>query len=81
MKISAFLLLSLCAHAAKPQILFDGKTLDQWQGTPGIWSIEDGAITASIEEGENLSKNEFLYWKDEVADFDPHLEFRNSDPI
>ena len=80
MKISAFLLLSLCAHAAKPQILFDGKTLDQWQGTPGIWSIEDGALTASIEEGENLSKNEFLYWKDEVADFDLKLEYRISGP-
>ena len=80
MKISAFLLLSLCAHAAEPQILFDGKTLDQWQGTPGIWSIEDGAITASIEEGENLSKNEFLYWKDEVADFDLKLEYRISGP-
>ena len=58
MKFLAFLLLSLCAHATKPQSLFDGKTLDQWQGTPGFWSVEDGAITASIEDGKTLSKNE-----------------------
>ena len=76
MKFLAFLLLSLCAHATKPQSLFDGKTLDQWQGTPGFWSVEDGAITASIEDGKTLSKNEFLYWKGEVADFDLNLHYR-----
>jgi hypothetical protein len=76
MKFLAFLLLSLCAHATKPQRLFDGKTLDQWQGTPGFWSVEDGAITASIEDGNTLSKNEFLYWKGEVADFDLNLHYR-----
>lgn len=76
MKFLAFLLLILCAHAAKPQSLFDGETLDQWQGTPGFWSVEDGAITASIEDGKTLSKNEFLYWKGEVADFDLSLHYR-----
>ena len=56
--------------------LFDGKTLNQWEGRPGIWRVEDGAITASITDGERLGRNEFLYWKGEVADFELFLEYK-----
>lgn len=76
MKILAFLLFSMCAHGENSQSLFDGETLDQWQGTPGFWRVEDGAITASIEDGKTLSQNEFLYWKGDVADFDLSLHYR-----
>jgi hypothetical protein len=58
--------------------LFNGRSLDGWQGTPGVWRIEDGAITAVIPEGGRLPRNEFLYWKDEVGDFELSLEFRLS---
>ena len=38
--------------------------------------MEDGAITASITDGERLGRNEFLYWKGEVADFELFLEYK-----
>ena len=63
-------------NAQNPLSLFDGKTLDQWEGDPKIWRIEDNAIIASIPEGETLKKNEFLYWKGEVSDFDLKLKYR-----
>ena len=56
--------------------LFDGKTLDGWEGSPGIWTIEDGAITGVIPDGEKLEKNEFIYWKNEVEDFELTLDYR-----
>jgi putative membrane-bound dehydrogenase-like protein len=74
-----FLIITLFASAAlfgETRSLFDGKTLNQWEGTPGIWRVEDGAITASIKAGESLKKNEFLYWKGEVADFELSLEYK-----
>lgn len=68
--------LSCLAFAGQPQSLFDGKSLDQWEGNPSIWRIEDQAITASIPDGGKLAKNEFLYWKGSVTDFDLSLQYR-----
>ena len=62
------------------QNLFDGKTLKGWKGNPAVWSVEDGAITASIEEGKTLTQNEFLFFKDEVSDFDLKLDYRITGP-
>ena len=59
-----------------PRSIFDGTTLDGWEGTAGQWRVEDGAITAEIRQGENLPTNEFLWWKGEIADFDLQLEYR-----
>lgn len=58
------------------QSIFDGKTLNGWEGSPGIWKIEDGAITAEIPEGEKLAKNEFIYWENQVKDFELTLDFK-----
>ncbi len=69
-------ILTLGLLHAEPLTLFDGKSLDRWEGSPSIWFIEDHAITASIAEGERLSKNEFLYWKGTVTDFDLSLRYR-----
>ena len=63
-------------NAQDTKSLFDGSSFDQWEGDPKIWRIEDKAITASIPAGQNLAKNEFLYWKGEVADFDLSLQYR-----
>ena len=27
--------------------IFDGKTLDGWDGNPKLWSVQDGTITGS----------------------------------
>ena len=56
--------------------IFDGNSLDGWEGNPDIWRIEDEAITASIPAGESLQKNEFLYWKGDVSDFELSLRYR-----
>ena len=73
---------SLCLAAATglanplPQSLFDGRSLDGWEGNQARWRVEDGAITGEIAAGDTLKDNEFLFWKGEVADFDLTLEYR-----
>ncbi len=56
--------------------LFDGKTLDGWQGDRGIWSVEDGAITGRTTAQTKLKENSFLVWKDQVENFELRLKFR-----
>ena len=56
--------------------LFDGKTLDGWQGDRTIWSARDGAITGQTAAQPKLTENNFLIWKDEVEDFELRLKFR-----
>lgn len=58
------------------QRLFDGRSLDGWEGDAERWKVEDGALTGTIADGETLGTNEFLYWKGEVADFELELEYR-----
>ena len=74
-----FAVCGLCS-AVEPagQLLFDGKTLDGWEGNPKQWRVENGAITGEIPEGQSLERNEFLYWKGEVHDFDLTVEYRIS---
>ena len=69
-------LLTSSLRAAEPVPLFDGKTLDGWQGTPELWRVEDGAITGEIKAGAQLNGNEWIYWKNEVHDFEVELEYR-----
>jgi hypothetical protein len=54
--------------------LFDGETLDGWEGDRSIWSVQDGAITGRTTADTNLKENNFLVWKDE--DFELRLKFR-----
>ena len=45
------------------QALFDGETLEGWDGNPLHWSVEDGAIVG-VNTAENPTKgNTFLIWK------------------
>ena len=30
-------------------LLFNGKSLDGWQGNPAVWSVQDGAITGTTD--------------------------------
>lgn len=73
---TASLLGSATLHAQSPAVLFNGTTLDGWQSTPGLWRVEDGAITGEIKDGTSLDHNEWIYWKDEVHDFEMELEYR-----
>jgi len=57
--------------------LFNGKDLTGWDGLPGVWSVEDGAITGRNRADAPLEGNTFLIWKDgTVGDFTLRLKFR-----
>ena len=56
--------------------MFDGRTLDGWQGDRAIWSVQDGAITGRTAADTGLKENNFLIWKDPVEDFELRLKFR-----
>ena len=57
--------------------IFDGKTLDKWDGNPDIWRVEDGTITGQTTEEKKLKGNTFLIWRGgETADFELKLEYR-----
>jgi hypothetical protein len=56
--------------------LFDGRTLTGWDGRPGVWSIEDGAIVG-VSTKEKNAGNSFLVYHGAVArDFDLKLEIK-----
>jgi hypothetical protein len=46
------------------QPIFDGKTLDGWTTfDPSYWTVQDGAITATITANHPLKENRYLVWK------------------
>jgi hypothetical protein len=52
------------------QPIFDGKTLNGWDGNPKRWSVEEGAITGITDENDPLKYNEFCIWRaGELDDF------------
>jgi hypothetical protein len=57
--------------------IFDGKTLDGWDGNPKLWHIEDGAITGHTTKDNPTKGNTFLIWTGgETADFELKLQYR-----
>lgn len=59
------------------QSIFDGKSLDGWDGNPKFWSVEDGAITGRTTAENPTKGNTFLIWRDgQVGDFELTLEYK-----
>ena len=57
--------------------LFDGKTLDGWDGNPDFWRVEDGAITGETTAEKPTKGSTFLIWRGgETADFELKLQDR-----
>ena len=57
--------------------IFDGKTLDGWEGDPKHWRVEQGTIVGEIPAGQTLRRNTWLVWRDgELADFDLRLQVK-----
>jgi hypothetical protein len=50
------------------QPLFDGKTLNGWDGDPRLWKVQDGVIVGSTE-GNPLKDNTFLVSKRAFGNF------------
>lgn len=76
------LLLALAAVAGGVQAddwqtIFDGKSLEGWDGDPKIWSVEDGAITGRTTDENKLTKNTFIIWRGgELENFELELEYK-----
>jgi hypothetical protein len=60
--------------------MFDGETLDGWEGDQAYWKVEDGQIIGEIKEGVDLPHNTFLIWeKSQPSDFEMKGEFKISE--
>ena len=70
------LLLPCSLLAGEASELFNGTSLQDWEGTPRVWKVEDAAITGEIKAGASLDHNEWIFWKGEVNDFELELEYR-----
>jgi hypothetical protein len=69
--------LVVAQEPAKAVSLFDGKTLDGWDGDPRFWSAKDGVICGQTTADNPTEHNTFLVWrKGEVGDFRLDLDFR-----
>src|SRR5271155_1762888 len=56
--------------------IFDGNTLDGWDGDLKFWSVKDGAITGATTKETQPAHNTFIFWKTEVGDFELHCKCR-----
>ena len=62
-------------HAGFVQI-FDGKTLNQWDGDPETWRVEDGAIVGESTAAQPRNNSYISYHGEEAKDFDLKLEIK-----
>jgi hypothetical protein len=74
---SCFLLMfvAMPALAAEPQSLFDGKTLQGWEGDEKTWRVEDGAIVGGSLDAV-VPRNEFLCTTKTYDHFELKLKFK-----
>ncbi len=59
------LITSLFAEDPSPgfKAIFNGKDLTGWNGEPGRWTVEEGAITGTVTPDNPLKTNSFLVWQ------------------
>jgi Domain of Unknown Function (DUF1080) len=59
------------------QPLFDGKTMNGWDGDPKFWRVEDGALVGQTTVDNQPKQNTFLIWRGgSPGNFELKLEFR-----
>ncbi len=60
--------------------LFNGKTLEGWEGDTAYWKVENGVVIGELSESSTpLEKNTFLIWQGgELGDFELIAEYRIS---
>lgn len=60
--------------------IFDGKTLDGWEGDSTYWKVENGNIVGEVTPSTLLERNSFLVWQGDVPeDFELKVEYRVSE--
>jgi hypothetical protein len=59
------------------QPIFDGRTLDGWEGDPKYWRVEEGALVGEITPETVVKSNTFIIWRGgRPKDFELKLEYR-----
>ena len=57
--------------------IFNGNSLDGWDGDPRLWRVEEGAIVGQTTAENPAKYNNFLIWRGgKPADFELKAEFR-----
>ena len=57
--------------------IFDGKSLDNWEGDTTYWSVSDGNLLGKITPQTLLKTNSFIIWRGgTTGDFELKTEFR-----
>lgn len=57
--------------------IFDGASMNGWDGDPKVWRVEEGALVGETTAGNKLTENTFAIWRGgEPADFELKLEYR-----
>lgn len=81
--IVALVVVMLAAFSYNPdnefRLLFDGKTLDGWEGDPTYWRVEDGALVGEVTSQTLLKRNSFIIKKGLITrNFELIVEYRVS---
>jgi endoglucanase len=70
-------LLSLEAEGFRS--IFDGESLDLWDGDPTYWTVKDGILVGEVTPETLLQSNSWIVWRGgTVKDFELVLEYRVS---
>lgn len=57
--------------------IFDGKSLDNWDGDPVFWRVENGVIVAESTPDKRAASNTFLIWRGGTTrDFELKIDYR-----
>jgi len=57
--------------------LFDGKSLENWDGNPKFWSVQDGVISGTTTKDNPTKGNTFLIWRGgTLENFELQLKFK-----
>jgi 3-keto-disaccharide hydrolase len=75
MMIHLFALVMLPVLVQAPVSLFNGKTLDGWEGNLKIFRVQDGAIVGG-SLNDKVVRNEFLCTTRSYGDFELRLKFK-----
>jgi hypothetical protein len=59
--------------------IFDGKSLDGWEGDPKYWRVENGSLVGEVTPATVMKQNSFILWRGGVTrDFELKVEYRVS---
>lgn len=57
--------------------IFDGRTLDGWEGDPKYWRVADGVMTGEITPETIIRSNTFIIWRGgSPRDFELKVDYR-----